>query len=66
MLPLPRYNVAPKYSAPYVYRLTLDIKDNNLCRIDSGPVVSLLFLIPQQNANMHPEYELMRPEGVNN
>jgi maleate isomerase len=31
-----------------------------------GPRGVFAFLIPQQNANMHPEYELMRPEGVNN
>ncbi|MBT3991794.1 MAG: hypothetical protein HON14_12340 [Rhodospirillaceae bacterium] len=31
-----------------------------------GPRGVFAFLIPQQNANMHPEYELMRPDGVNN
>ncbi len=31
-----------------------------------GPRGVFAFLIPQQNANMHPEYEMMRPEGVNN
>ncbi len=31
-----------------------------------GPRGVFAFLIPQQNANMQPEYELMRPDGVNN
>ena len=31
-----------------------------------GPRGVCAVIIPQQNANMQPEYELMRPEGINN
>jgi hypothetical protein len=31
-----------------------------------GPRGVCAVIIPQQNANMQPEYELMRPTGVNN
>ncbi|MCZ6592830.1 MAG: hypothetical protein O7B98_17060 [Alphaproteobacteria bacterium] len=31
-----------------------------------GPRGVLAFLVPQQNANMQPEYEAMRPTGVSN
>ncbi|NNE83808.1 MAG: hypothetical protein HKN28_07540 [Alphaproteobacteria bacterium] len=31
-----------------------------------GPRGVIAFLIPQQNANMQPEYEALRPPGINN
>lgn len=31
-----------------------------------GPLGTFAILIPLQNANMQPEYEAMRPEGINN
>ena len=31
-----------------------------------GPRGVCAVIIPQQNANMQPEYEIMRPEGINN
>ncbi len=31
-----------------------------------GPRGVLALMIPQQNSNMHPEYEMMRPDGVSN
>lgn len=31
-----------------------------------GPRGTCAVIIPQQNANMQPEYELMRPHGINN
>ena len=31
-----------------------------------GPRGVVAVIIPQQNANMQPEYEMMRPEGINN
>ena len=31
-----------------------------------GPRGVCAVIIPQQNANMQPEYEYMRPDGINN
>jgi len=31
-----------------------------------GPRGTFALFIPQQNANMQPEYEMLRPEGINN
>ena len=31
-----------------------------------GPRGVFAVIIPQQNANMQPEYERMRPDGINN
>ena len=33
-------------------------------RFGSRGVIALM--IPQQNSNMHPEYELLRPDGISN
>ena len=31
-----------------------------------GPRGVVAVLIPVQNSNMQPEYEIMRPDGINN
>ncbi|CAN0584224.1 unnamed protein product, partial [Ectocarpus sp. 12 AP-2014] len=31
-----------------------------------GPRGTVAVMIPQQNSNMQPEYEMMRPDGINN